>query len=61
MVNASITYSSPDDKWALSFGGTNLSDERYIVSGQNQGGVAVVDAVFSRPREWYGTFRVNMK
>lgn len=61
LVNASITYAAPDDKWSLTFGGTNLSDERYIVSGQNQGGVAVIDAVYSRPREWYGTFRVNMK
>jgi iron complex outermembrane recepter protein len=61
VVNASITYAAPDDKWALSFGGTNLSDERYIVSGQNQGGVATIDAVYSRPREWYATFRVNVK
>jgi iron complex outermembrane receptor protein len=61
IVNASITYAAQDDKWALSFGGTNLTDERYIVSGQNQGGVAVIDAVYSRPREWYATFRVNMK
>jgi len=61
MVNASITYAATDDKWALTFGGTNLSDERYIVSGQNQGGVATIDAVYSRPREWYATFRVNMK
>jgi iron complex outermembrane receptor protein len=61
VVNASITYAAQDDKWALTFGGTNISDERYIVSGQNQGGVAVIDAVFSRPREWFATFRVNMK
>jgi iron complex outermembrane receptor protein len=61
VVNASITYAAPDDKWSLTFGGTNLSDERYVVSGQNQGGVAVIDAVYSRPREWFGTFRVNMK
>ncbi len=61
VMSASITYAAQDDKWAVSFGGTNLSDERYIVSGQNQGGVAVIDAVYSRPREWYGTFRVNMK
>jgi iron complex outermembrane recepter protein len=61
IVNASITYGAPDDKWALSFGGTNLSDERYVVSGQNQGGVGTIDAVYSRPREWYATFRVNMK
>jgi outer membrane receptor protein involved in Fe transport len=61
LVNASVTYAAQDDKWAISFGGTNLTDERYIVSGQNQGGVAVIDAVYSRPREYYATFRVNMK
>jgi iron complex outermembrane receptor protein len=60
-LNASITYTAPDDKWSLSFGGTNISDNRYIVSGQNQGGVGLIDAVYNRPREWYGTFRVNMK
>ena len=61
MLNASVTYGAPDDKWAISLGGTNLSDERYIVSGQNQGGVAVIDAVFNRPREWFAAFRVSMK
>jgi iron complex outermembrane receptor protein len=61
VVNASITYAAMDDKWSLTFGGSNLTDERYIVSGQNQGGVAVIDAVYSRPREWFGTFRVSMK
>jgi iron complex outermembrane receptor protein len=61
IVNASVTWGAADEKWSLSVGGTNLADERYVVSGQNQGGVAVVDAVFSRPREWFATFRVNMK
>ncbi len=61
IVNASVTYRAPDDKWELALGGTNLSDERYIVSGQNQGGVAVIDAVYSRPREWFATIRMNLK
>jgi iron complex outermembrane recepter protein len=61
IVNAQVTYGAPDDKWSLSIGGTNLGDERYTVSGQNQGGVGTIDAVYSRPREYYATFRVNMK
>ncbi len=61
IVNASITYSAPDDKWSLTFGGTNISNDRYIVSGQNQGGVGLIDAVYNRPKEWYAAFRVNMK
>jgi iron complex outermembrane recepter protein len=60
LVNASVTYAAPGDKWQISLGGTNLTDERYVVSGQNQGGVAVIDAVYSRPREWFATIRVNM-
>ena len=59
IVNASITYREPKDKWEVSFGGTNLTNERYVVSGQNQGGVAVIDAVYSDPTEWYATFRFH--
>jgi iron complex outermembrane recepter protein len=61
LVNASITYAAPEDKWEFVVGGTNLSDDRYIVSGQWQGGVSVVDASYNRPREWFATIRVNMK
>ena len=59
LVNAGITYKAPSREWDLSVGGTNLSDKRYVVSGQNQGGVAVIDASYNAPREWYAT--VNFK
>jgi iron complex outermembrane receptor protein len=61
IVNASITYGAPEDRWQFTIGGTNLSDERYIVSGQNQGGVAVIDSVYNRPREWFASVKVSMK
>jgi iron complex outermembrane receptor protein len=61
MVNASVTYKSQDDKWEFVVGGTNLTDERFVVSGQNQGGAIVVQQNFNRPREWFATLRVNMK
>ncbi len=61
IVNASVTFGAADDRWQLSIGGTNLTDERYIVTGQNQGGVQVIDAVYSRPREYFVTLRVNMQ
>jgi iron complex outermembrane recepter protein len=61
MVNASITYRAQDEKWEFVVGGTNLTDERYIVSGQNQGGAIVVQQNYSRPREFFATLRVNMK
>jgi outer membrane receptor protein involved in Fe transport len=57
LFNAAITYQAPGRQWEVAVGGTNLSDKRYVVSGQNQGGVAVIDASYNPPREWYATFR----
>jgi iron complex outermembrane receptor protein len=57
LFNASVTYQAPGKQWEVAVGGTNLSDKRYVVSGQNQGGVAVIDASYNAPREWYATFR----
>ena len=59
IVNASITYRPIDGHWEVSAGATNLTNARYVVSGQNQGGVAVIDAVYSDPSEWYLTFRYH--
>jgi iron complex outermembrane receptor protein len=57
LFNASVTYQAPSRQWEVAVGGINLSDKRYVVSGQNQGGVAVIDASYNAPREWYATFR----
>jgi iron complex outermembrane receptor protein len=57
LFNASITYQAPSRQWEVAVGGINLSNKRYVVSGQNQGGVAVIDASYNAPREWYATFR----
>jgi iron complex outermembrane receptor protein len=57
LINASVTYQAPGRQWEVAVGGNNLSDKRYVVSGQNQGGVAVIDASYNPPREWYATFR----
>jgi iron complex outermembrane receptor protein len=57
IANASITYRTPTDQFEFVVGGSNLTAKRYIVTGQNQGGVAVVDASYNAPREWFATFR----
>jgi iron complex outermembrane receptor protein len=59
MVDASVTYRPRDSHWEVSVGGTNLTNERYVVTGQNQGAVAVIDATYSDPREWFATFRLH--
>ncbi len=60
MIDAGLTYKAPSREWQVAVGGTNLSDKRYVVSGQNQGGVAVIDASYNAPREWYATVRFNL-
>ena len=56
-VNASVTYRAPGAHWEVTVGGTNLTNDRYVVSGQWQGAISVIDAAYSDPTEWYATFR----
>ena len=58
MFNASMTYES-GKHWSLSVGGTNLSNERYIVNGIAQKGGGLIYASPNRPREWYARLGVD--
>ncbi|AKH42584.1 iron complex outermembrane receptor protein [Altererythrobacter atlanticus] len=53
IVNASVTYQPDLAGWNLTVGGTNLTDERYLVTGQAQIGGGVIYGTYSRPAEWY--------
>ncbi|WP_188062822.1 TonB-dependent receptor [Sphingobium sp. KCTC 72723] len=59
MLNASVTYREPSEHWELSIGGTNLLNERYLTTGQNQVAGGVTYGTYSRPVEWYATARVK--
>jgi iron complex outermembrane receptor protein len=59
MLNASITYRAASDKWSLSVGATNLTDNRYLTTGQANIAGAETYGTYNRPREWYVTARVN--
>ena len=59
MLNLSATYRLPGDHWEVSVGGTNVLDERYIVTGQNQGGVAAIYGTYNDPSEWFATLRAS--
>ncbi len=53
LLNASLTFESASRDWRLSLHGRNLTDEAYVVSGFNDiAGNGVIEAVYSRPREW---------
>jgi iron complex outermembrane receptor protein len=61
VANASVTYGAPGDRWLFTVGATNLTDERYLVSAQNQPAVQDVYGTYSAPREWFAKFAVNLK
>ena len=59
MLNATVTYLPPNANWELSVGGTNLTDDRYVVTGVNQGGIQVIYGSYNAPREWMATLRIH--
>jgi iron complex outermembrane receptor protein len=58
-LNGSLTYTSASERWALSVGGTNLTDEDYLVTGNYNPAVGQVYGVFNRPREWYARVKLD--
>ncbi|MFM9936313.1 MAG: TonB-dependent receptor [Novosphingobium sp.] len=53
ILNGSITYKEPAEHWDLTLGMTNITDTRYLVTGQAQIAGGQFYGTFSRPREWY--------
>jgi iron complex outermembrane recepter protein len=58
-LNLSGGYTAPDRKWNLRVFVENLTDKRYIVSGDSNFGIGFHEANFNRPREWGITLGVN--
>jgi iron complex outermembrane recepter protein len=58
IINASLTYKAAQN-WELTLGGTNLTNERYLVTGQAQIAGGQIYGTYSRPREWYARLGVN--
>ena len=55
--NASVGFTSASDLWDVVLSGTNLGDERYIVSGDSNFGLGFHEANYNRPREYGLTVR----
>jgi hypothetical protein len=49
----------PDDRYQIIAGGTNISDDRYIVTGLNQQGTGAIYGTYNPPAEWYASFRMK--
>jgi iron complex outermembrane receptor protein len=60
LVNASLVWTSPDDKWSLGLHGQNLTDEKYRVGAYNFPGATfgnVVSGFYGPPRTVTLTWR----
>jgi iron complex outermembrane recepter protein len=57
LFNAYASFSTRDNHWELAVFGTNLSDERYRVSGNSSAGFGLAESTFSPPREWGATVK----
>eukprot|EP01037_Dinobryon_pediforme_P017787 gene17787-18006_t len=53
IVNASLIYTAPGDRYTLTVGGTNLTNERYVTSGSAIPASGVMAGAYNRPMEWY--------
>ncbi|AAK24369.1 TonB-dependent receptor [Caulobacter vibrioides] len=53
VVNASVAYADPDGAWSVTVGGTNLTDKRYLTTGNENIAAGAVFGTYSRPREAY--------
>jgi iron complex outermembrane recepter protein len=60
MIDASVHYVSPTGKYDLAFGGTNLTDDRFITAGSPNAGAGEVGGYYNDPREWYVTLRLKL-
>ncbi|MFV1998479.1 MAG: TonB-dependent receptor, partial [Acidiferrobacterales bacterium] len=55
LVNARLSFVTLDSRWEFAVFGTNLTDERYTLSGVDAlgpTGLGFAEAQFGRPREW---------
>ena len=59
VVNASATYKPMDGQWELTVGGTNLTNNRYIVTGDANETAGLISGTYNRPAEWYA--RIGVK
>ena len=52
IVNAYASFTTANSSWEIALFGTNLTDERYRVSGNSSAGFGLAESTFAAPREW---------
>jgi iron complex outermembrane recepter protein len=60
MLDAVGSLVSPSGKLTFSLGGTNITDKRYITTGQPQIAGGVIFGTYNAPREWFATLAAQL-
>jgi iron complex outermembrane receptor protein len=53
VLNASLNYGPEEGQWQITLGGENLTDERYLLSGNNNPAVGAISGTYNTPRTVY--------
>ena len=59
-ATAVVRYTAPNDRYDVAFGGTNLTNERYLTVGSFNGGEGETVGTYNPPREWYLALRMKL-
>lgn len=57
LVNASVAWNTDDERYGVSLGVTNLTDEKYLQSVYFQSVLGTINDLHAREREWYLTLK----
>jgi len=60
-LGAAIHYYSPGEKYSITLGGTNLTDDRYLTVGSVNGAQGEIVGTYNPPRQWYLNLRMTFE
>ena len=53
IMDASLHYISPDERYDVALGGTNITNDRFITTGSPNIGAGELGGTYNEPAEWY--------
>ncbi|TWB71765.1 iron complex outermembrane receptor protein [Nitrospirillum amazonense] len=57
VVNASVTYTTADERWQATVGGSNITNDRYLTTGNENDAAGVIFGTYSPPAQWFATLK----
>jgi iron complex outermembrane receptor protein len=58
-IDISLTYMAPRDRYELVVGGTNITNHRYLTTGNEDYASGLIYGTYNPPGEWYLKLRAK--